>query len=282
MASVISDLKSRARMFHREVLAGEPRAVERVQRRMPELCEGGADALRQNIRRRHCLSILVQELGFRGWQSAVSALSSRPSSGGRTIARFVIGHGRVVSESRVSSDACDRELMSVARDALARLRSGAAEIPVEPGEVSVGLGPLRTIPAELLDRMPPDAREQYLAARETVERRQGATHFYVRSAGLLEPYILVLGESADLLALSGLYGALAGSFLRDHVGKPGFDRERLTPLVRRKELIENAAAIVRSAPAFVCSGRLSGSAAAFADCFALAMLSEAHLLTFHF
>jgi len=278
MAGVISDLKSHARTLHRQILAGEPRAVARVQRHFPALSEDDADALVRNLRRRHCLSVLARELGFRGWQHAVATMAGGTASGRHTIARFVIGHGHVVSEDRISSDACDRRLMGVARDALARLRNGEAEVVVDApdgNDIAIGLG--SRIDFDLLsrsfERVSGTAREQFLATREAFEHKQRATVFRVKIAERFEPYILVPRESADLSALAGMYGALSGSFLRDQRGNPEVERD-LTSSVRREQFVEAAAAIVRSAPAFVNSGSLTGFSAAFADCFAVVMLSE--------
>lgn len=276
MAGVISDLKSHARTLHRQVLGGEPRAVARVQRQFPELFEGDADAFVRNVRRRHCLSVLARELGFRGWQHAVASMGGGTASGRQTIARFVIDRGRVVSESRLSSDDCDRGPMIVARDAVARLRSGAAEVAVraaDGSDIAVGLAP-PAIPSEALDRLPAAAREQLMEWRKALQQKERVTHFYLKVGGLFEPHILVEGESADLLALARMYGALGGTFIRDQLSKPEIERELAWSPVRREQFIENAAAIVRAAPAMVCTGRLTGFAAAFADCFAIVMLSK--------
>ncbi len=66
MAGVISALKARARILHRQVASGNPRAVARV-RRLPELADGDVHAAAERTRRRHCLATLARELGFHGW-----------------------------------------------------------------------------------------------------------------------------------------------------------------------------------------------------------------------
>jgi hypothetical protein len=282
MAGVISDLKLHARTLHRQILAGEPGAVTRVQRHFPELSDDDADALVRYVRRRHCLSVLARELGFRGWQHAVAAMAGGTASGRHTIARFVIGRGHVVSENRIRSDACDRRLMGVAHGALARLRNGEAEVVVDApdgSDIAIGLG--SRIDFDLLsrslERVSATTREQFLARREAIEEKQRATVFRVKIAERFEPYFLVPRESADLSALAGMYGALSGSFigsvLPDQRGNPEVERDLTSP-VRREQFVETAAGIVRSAPAFVCSGGLTGFSAAFADCFAIVMLSE--------
>ena len=43
---------------------------------------------------------------------------------------------------------------------------------------------------------------------------------------------------------------------------------------RIQQFWEVATQIVAAAPAFMCNGRLNGAAAAFADCLAVAMLSD--------
>jgi hypothetical protein len=279
---VIFDLKSHARTLHRQILAGEPGAVARVQRHCHELFEDDVDALVRNVRRRHCLSVLARELGFRGWQHAVATMAGGTASGQHAIARFVIGHGHVVSENRIWTAACDRKLMDVARDALARLRSGEAEVVVDApdgSDIAIGLG--WRIDFDLcsrnFERVSGTAREQFLARRESIEERQRATVFRVKIAERFAPYFLVPRESADLSAFAGMYGALSGSLigplLRDQRGNAEIERD-LTSSVRRGQFAETAAAIIRSAPAFVCSGSLTGFSAAFAKCFAIVMLSE--------
>jgi hypothetical protein len=79
MAGVISDLKAQARMLHRHVAEGDPVAAARVQQ-LAELHDHDLAALRERIRRRHCLAVIARELGFQGWPHAVAVLSGADSS----------------------------------------------------------------------------------------------------------------------------------------------------------------------------------------------------------
>lgn len=79
MAGVISDLKAQARILHRQVASGDPRAVARV-RALAELAGGDVHAVAGRTRRRHCLAALARELGFRGWPHAVAVLRGSETS----------------------------------------------------------------------------------------------------------------------------------------------------------------------------------------------------------
>ena len=79
MAGVIADLKAQARILHRRVASGHPGAVGRV-RRLAELADRDVRAVAERTRRRHCLTALARELGFRGWPHAVAVLRGTDSS----------------------------------------------------------------------------------------------------------------------------------------------------------------------------------------------------------
>jgi hypothetical protein len=74
-----------------------------------------------------------------------------------------------------------------------------------------------------------------------------------------------------------MYGAMGGSFGRDEKRKPEGERDLRISAKRMRQFKEVAARIVAAAPAFMCGGRLTGVAAAFADCLAVTMLSETTL-----
>lgn len=76
MAGVLSDLKAQARILHRQLSKGEPRAVARS-RQLQELKGHPVPKLTESVRRRHCLTIVARELGFQGWPHAVAVLSGR-------------------------------------------------------------------------------------------------------------------------------------------------------------------------------------------------------------
>ena len=79
MAGVISDLKTQARILHRQIEQGESHAVART-RRLPELRDCDASELPAFVKRRHCLAIVARELGFQGWPHAVGVLSGTDST----------------------------------------------------------------------------------------------------------------------------------------------------------------------------------------------------------
>lgn len=277
MAGVLADLKAHARILHRQVVSGEPGAVTRL-RRLPELSNIDAATLQQRIRRRHCLAVIARELGFQGWSHAVAVLRGRHPTDFNSVIKFVIGHGRVISRASISMKAIDPQLISAARDTLARLRDGQPAVSLSwsdgtEGIVTLGL-PALQLPVEMLERLSEPTRDVLESGREVRERKQRDGFFQVKTGGVTDCYCLAGQASAGLLTLAGLYGAVLGSFGRDEKRKSADERD-LRPLAERiQQFKEVAAQIVGAAPAFLCSGRLSGVAAAFADCFAIAMLSD--------
>jgi hypothetical protein len=79
MAGVISDLKARARILHRQIGQRESHAVTRI-RQLPELRDHDLASLPASVKRRHCLAIVARELGFQGWPHAVGILSGTEST----------------------------------------------------------------------------------------------------------------------------------------------------------------------------------------------------------
>lgn len=66
MESLIDELKSRARVLHRQAHDQKPDALARL-RAVPELRTLDDDALAAAVKRRHGLSAQARELGFAGW-----------------------------------------------------------------------------------------------------------------------------------------------------------------------------------------------------------------------
>jgi hypothetical protein len=250
--------------------------MARVIRRLPEWSGSDDAVLRQLIKRRHCLSVLAQELGFRGWPDAVAVLGGATANAPGMANKFVVGHGRIVSQDRVSRSACDAALTSAAREALSHLRHGEAIFLIrlpDATELAVGLGTSRSeLPQEMLARLSAAAQEQLARGRDARERRQNATIFHLKVADTVEHYFLAARASADLLLLVGMYGAIAGTFVHGELRKSEQERDLSVTPERMQQFKEIAARIVGSAPAFMCSGRLSGVAARFADCVAMEML----------
>jgi len=73
MAGVISDLKTHARLLHRQIERQEAQALSRI-RQLEEFREVDAASLAVSIKRRHCLAVISRELGFQGWPHAVAVL----------------------------------------------------------------------------------------------------------------------------------------------------------------------------------------------------------------
>ena len=79
MVDVISMLKTRARQLQRDIAFGKPDAAARV-RQLPELRRLDPAELPAAVKRRHCLSIIARELGFRGWPHALAVLQGREAA----------------------------------------------------------------------------------------------------------------------------------------------------------------------------------------------------------
>jgi hypothetical protein len=79
MAGVVSELKARARILHRQIGQGESQAVTRT-RQLPEFKDHDLASLLAAIKRRHCLTIVARELGFQGWPHAVGILGGTDST----------------------------------------------------------------------------------------------------------------------------------------------------------------------------------------------------------
>ena len=213
-----------------------------------------------------------------------------------TITKFVIQNGRVTVRENVSLDSLDEALLSTARDALARLRAEPSAVSVAwsdetEGTVGLGLPPLK-MPIGPLSERSEALRDAMVAGRDALERTQRGTTFYVKTSGetalyslareaavfdLTSPWNLSAADKprVEMTNLAGLYGAVVGStFGHGDIGKPAGERDLPPSAERVQQNWAVATQIVAAAPAFMCNGRLNGAAAAFADCFAMAMLSD--------
>ena len=79
MVDVVSMLKTQARQLHRDIGFGKPEALSRVLR-LPEFRRSAPGDLPSAIKRRHCLSTIARELGFRGWPHALAVLQGREAA----------------------------------------------------------------------------------------------------------------------------------------------------------------------------------------------------------
>jgi hypothetical protein len=212
-----------------------------------------------------------------------------------TITKFVIQDGRVTARESVSLDALDEGLLSTSRDALARLRAEPSTVSVAwsdetEGTVGLGLPPLK-MPIGPLSERSEALRDALVAGRDALERTQRSTNFYVKTSGetgfyslareaavfdITSPWNLSAADKplVEITNLAGLYGAVVGTFGHGEMRKPAGERELLPAAERVQQYWAVATQIIAAAPAFMCNGRLNGAAAAFADCFAMAMLSD--------
>ncbi|MCH9650128.1 MAG: hypothetical protein K0U98_17965 [Deltaproteobacteria bacterium] len=76
MSHLIQDLKSYARILHRQVQHGDRDARRRL-RQLKELNAIDSDSLGETTQRRHCLAVVAQELGFSGWSQASAVLAGQ-------------------------------------------------------------------------------------------------------------------------------------------------------------------------------------------------------------
>jgi hypothetical protein len=74
MVDLIHQLKSEARVLHRQARERGPEALRRVSL-LKEFRDTGDAAIAENILRRHCLAVLAREIGFDGWPHALAVLS---------------------------------------------------------------------------------------------------------------------------------------------------------------------------------------------------------------
>lgn len=73
MADIVQALKARARIFHKSVLKSDKDAIKRL-RILKEFCDIETSVLLENVQRRHCLSVIAQDLGFTGWSHLTNLL----------------------------------------------------------------------------------------------------------------------------------------------------------------------------------------------------------------
>lgn len=73
MADIVETLKSQARILQRNIQQTHPGALSRI-RTLKELRHLDDAILPIQVRRRHCLTVIARELGFRGWAHAVHSL----------------------------------------------------------------------------------------------------------------------------------------------------------------------------------------------------------------
>jgi hypothetical protein len=78
MESIVHHLKAKARILQSLVQTRDRDALDRV-RRLPELAGSNDEVLSSKIQRRHCLGVIALEVGFDGWNHALSVLSGERS-----------------------------------------------------------------------------------------------------------------------------------------------------------------------------------------------------------
>lgn len=96
--NIVEDLKARARILHRDLKRGDEEALARV-RRLPELRDLGA-SLTTLVQRRHCLTVVAQELGFGSWPALVGMLRGASDDFGTLLHRHAcFAHWNIWSAS---------------------------------------------------------------------------------------------------------------------------------------------------------------------------------------
>lgn len=75
MVDAISQIKTSARVLHRQVSAGDPDAIAAV-RKLPEFKNVDDGALPTAVQRKHCLTAVARRLGFRTWAHASKVLGA--------------------------------------------------------------------------------------------------------------------------------------------------------------------------------------------------------------
>jgi hypothetical protein len=73
---VISEIKAHARVLHRRAQAGDASALERL-RVLPELAHHSHEQISADLQRRHCLTAVARQLGWKSWLHAKDVLLDR-------------------------------------------------------------------------------------------------------------------------------------------------------------------------------------------------------------
>lgn len=100
MRALVSELKARARILHRQARDGDPEAIRRV-RTLPELRKLDPEQLSAELQRKHGLAVVARELGFDGWQHAIAMLTGQGGDDHGTVLypRECWGHWNIWSAS---------------------------------------------------------------------------------------------------------------------------------------------------------------------------------------
>lgn len=97
MGSLLENLKTHARVLHKQAARGETAALARL-RGLRELRDASDDALAREVKRRHCLAVIARELGFDGWPHLVAIVSGRREDDFGTLL-YADGHWNIWSAS---------------------------------------------------------------------------------------------------------------------------------------------------------------------------------------
>jgi len=79
ITDVLAHLKARARKLHKQAEKGSPLEVARL-RAFPGFASLTDDELIAQLKRRHCLSVIAMEVGFRGWAQLAHVLEDGDQS----------------------------------------------------------------------------------------------------------------------------------------------------------------------------------------------------------
>ncbi len=73
MVDIIETLKTHAGYLHRQVSASDALALKRMNK-LAEFKNFNASELQNHVKRRHCLALIAQDLGFNGWSHITHVL----------------------------------------------------------------------------------------------------------------------------------------------------------------------------------------------------------------
>ena len=182
----------------------------------------------------------------------------------------------------MSLDALDETRLASAHQALSKLLATESTVSLpwsdgSEGQVGLGLPPSTLDPeviAEGIKTLKDDMRKAWENLDATKRRLRGST-FYVTTSATTELCWVVPESVGDDIARAGLYGAIVPSTFAPAAlqqARESAPRWNSIPQGPNPIVQQMCDEVFAAAPAFLCSGRLDGAAAEFADYFAIAML----------
>ncbi len=81
MADIVQTLKTRARILHKRVRAGDAAAFRRLKKNLRDFRKLDDPAIGARLQRRHCLTAVARECGFDSWSHAMHLLGGGGTGG---------------------------------------------------------------------------------------------------------------------------------------------------------------------------------------------------------